>query len=131
MADVQGVIRERIAEIDSEKRHLEAVLAELTGEPRSRRRRRRATSTSRRTSKAKRAKPGDRPKQVLAHLEKNPGARASEIAGAINASPNQVHAVIAKLRKEKLVKNSGEGYGLARAAKSSKSAKSPKGTQGS
>lgn len=131
MADVKGVIRARIAEIDSEKRHLEAALAELTGEQRSRRRRTRTTSTSRRTPKAKRAKPGDRPKQVLAHLEKNPGARATEIAGAIKASPNQVHAVIANLRKEKLVRKSGKGYGLARAAEPSKSAKSPKRPQGS
>lgn len=129
MADVPGVIRERIAEIDAEKRHLEAVLAELTGERRARRRQRRAAPTSKGTSTAKRVKRGDRPLQVLAHLEKNPGARASEVAGAIKASPNQVHAVIAKLRKDKLVRKRGKGYGLARAAQSSKPATSPKGTQ--
>ena len=131
MADVQGVIRERIAEIDFEKRQLEAVLAELTGERGTRRRGRPGTSTSRRTPKAKRAKPGERQKQVLAHLEKNPGARPTDIASAIETSPNQVHAVIAKLRKEKLVRKRGKGYGLARAATSPRSARSPKGPQGS
>lgn len=122
MADVQGVIRERIAEIESEKRRLEAALAELTGERRNRRRAKpRAASRRVTPAKAARAKPGERRKQVLGHLEKNSGARASEIAEAIGASAKQVHGVIAKLRAEKLIRKRGKGYGLARGAQSVKS----------
>jgi len=124
MADVEGVIRERLAEIDAEKRRLETALAELTGAKVQRGRRKRTASTSRRIGSARRAKPGERRQQVLTHLDKNPGARPSEIASAIKASPNQVHSLIAKLRQEKLVRNRGKGYGVARAAESS-SAKSP------
>ena len=119
MADIEGVIRERLAEIDSEKRRLETALAELTGARGPRGPRKRATSTSRRAGSTRRAKPGERRQQVLTHLEKNPGARPSEIASAIKASPNQVHSLIAKLRQEKLVRKRGKGYGLARAAVSS------------
>ena len=125
MADVEGVIRERLAEIDSEKRKLETALAELTSrQPRSRRRK--ATGTNpRKASGARRAKAGERPRQVLAHLENNPGARPSEIASAIKASPNQVYAVIAKLRTDRLVRKRGKGYGLARAAQPSTPATGP------
>ena len=75
------------------------------------------------------ARRGERPRQVLAHLERNPGARPSEIASAIKALPNQVHSVIAKLRTDKLVRKHGKGYGLARSAKASTQAKSPARTR--
>jgi hypothetical protein len=61
---------------------------------------------------------GQRRKQVLAHLKANPGARPSEIAKVIKASPSQVSTLLKKLRNEKLVAKSGNGYRLSSAAKS-------------
>jgi DNA invertase Pin-like site-specific DNA recombinase len=116
MADVERVIRERIAELEAERTKLEAALAALTGRRQAKRRASPARSTSRRVGA--RAKPGQRRSQILGHLEKNPGARPSEIASSIGTSSQQVSAVIRKLHAEKLVRKRGNGYGLSRAGQS-------------
>ena len=103
----QDAIDERLREIKAEQTRLERALKSLqTGAP--------ARSSSRRGSSAagSRAPRGQRRQQVLDHLQKNAGARPSEIAKAIGASPNQVHGLIRKLRDEKLLRKSGKGYKL-------------------
>lgn len=119
MADVEAVIRERIGELEAEKARLEAALSALRAQPPGNRRRRRASSATKSSSgkRAGRAKPGERRDQILAHLKTNPGARASEIAADVGISGGQVHAVIRKLRDEKLVRKRGQGYGLASTAR--------------
>jgi hypothetical protein len=120
MADVEGVIRERIAELEAERTKLQAALAAITGRGQGRRQARRRPSAGRSTSRGAgaRAKPGQRRSEVLGHLEANPGARPSEIASSIGASSQQVSAVIRKLHAEKLVRKRGNGYGLSRAGQS-------------
>jgi predicted transcriptional regulator len=120
MADVEGVIRERIAELEAERTKLEAALAALTGRGQGSRQAKRRASPARSTSRraGTRARPGQRRSQILGHLEKNPGARPSEIASSIGASSQQVSAVIRKLHAEKLVRKRGNGYGLSRAGQS-------------
>jgi predicted transcriptional regulator len=59
----------------------------------------------------KRAKPGQREKQLLASVSKHPEYRPSEHAKAIGVSANQVYAVAAKLQKEgKLTKTAKGTY---------------------
>jgi hypothetical protein len=55
--------------------------------------------------------------------KKEPRCAREKIARAINASPNQVHAVIAKLRRDKLIRERGNGYGLAGGRKASNPSK--------
>jgi hypothetical protein len=45
-------------------------------------------------------------------IEANPGARPSELAAAIGVSANQVHGLISKARKDKLLVRKGKGYAL-------------------
>jgi DNA-binding MarR family transcriptional regulator len=95
-----SMLRERVAEIESEIRRLEQTLAVLSNSPATRR------------SVRKRAPRGRRRAQVLSHLEQNPGAKPAEIAKAIGTSPSHVHALVRKLRGEKLVKRSKGGYAV-------------------
>jgi hypothetical protein len=120
MADVEGVIRERIKELEAERTRLQAALAALTdrGRHREANRRGRPGRGSRSSKAGKRAKPGQRRTEVPGHLEQNPGARASEVASSIGASSQQVSAVIRKLHADKLVRKRGNGYALSRAGES-------------
>lgn len=105
------LIRARMAEIETERRQLERSLAALTGKAESAKRvRQRASGAANGSTRAPR---GQRRVQLLAHLEKNPGAKPSEAARALSVSANQVHGLIRKLREEKLVrKDRGGGYRL-------------------
>lgn len=105
------LIRERIHEIDADKKQLEASLAALTGKSATKKRgpdRPRASNNGR-----KNAPRGQRREQLLAHLEQNPGARPSQIAKALGVSPNQVSGLLRKGREDKLVRKvRGGGYRL-------------------
>lgn len=61
---------------------------------------------------AKRASRGQRGEELLAAIKANPGARPSELAGAIGVKPAQVHNPIGKPRAEKLIVKRGKGYVL-------------------
>jgi hypothetical protein len=119
MSSIEADLRRRIEQFDQEikalaaqrYRHqaaLEALHGSKKGKPR------RDASASRRS--ARRAPRGRRRQQVVDHLSQHPGARPSEIASAIKASPNQVSALIRRLRDDKQVVKSGKGYKLSKAA---------------
>ncbi len=117
MADVldqaRAAIEARLKEIGKEQAKLERAIRSLTNEPARKRRRasakRRARSTS--TNKApKRARRGERNQQLLAALEKRPGATPSELAKMIGIAPNQASGLIRKARAERLIVKSGKGY---------------------
>ena len=75
-----------------------ATTAKVAGKPRRR--------------KTVRAPRGQRRNELLAAIKANPGTRPSELASAIGVSANQVHALIAKARKDKLLVKRGKGYAL-------------------
>jgi IclR helix-turn-helix domain len=127
MTDIAAAIRKRIKEIEAElashplqreKATLERALADLDTKPANGK----SAKAPRRRNASGRAPRGERRKQVLKRLEDQPGSRPSEIARAIGTSPNQVHGIIAKLRREKLVKKQGRGYAVSKAAAGSNGA---------
>jgi hypothetical protein len=125
--DVRQLIQSRLSEIDAEAKKLARALAGL-GEgsaPRGRRPgrpRKRAAAASapekpkRRTPRerksSKRAPRGRRREQLLAAINATPGARPSELAKPIGINSTQVHALIAKVRADKLILRKGHGYAL-------------------
>jgi hypothetical protein len=120
MADALTAAREmienRIQEIDKETARLRQALAELTGGGGGRGRRVRGSARKRSSGRRARkiAPRGQRREQLLAHLEKNPGARPAEIAKAMGTTPANVQNVLRKARQEKVVRRRrGGGYALA------------------
>jgi hypothetical protein len=127
--DARRLIGSRLAEIEAETRSLERAVASLgegsaprrrpgrspktagAATPESARSKRRGT---RKPQRAKRAARGRRRDELLAAIKTTPGARPSELARVIGVNPPQVHALIAKLRAEKVVVKSGKGYALKR-----------------
>lgn len=119
----RAVIQSRLAELDAEAKDLQRALASLGERPVPRRRRGRPKKaaaaptkakprTPRKRKSAKRAPRGARREQLLAAVKANPGARPSELAREIDISANQVHALLAKARKDKLLVRKGKGYAL-------------------
>jgi septal ring factor EnvC (AmiA/AmiB activator) len=116
------LIQSRLAELAAEAKDLERALASL-GERHAPRRRpgrpKRATTpakaklaSTRKRKSAKRAPRGQRRDELLAALKVNPGARPSDLARQIGISSNQVHVLIAKARKDKLLVKKSKGYAL-------------------
>jgi DNA-binding transcriptional ArsR family regulator len=108
------LITNRLSAIEAEAGQLRRALEELgeiggsvpaTPKPR----RKPAASKRRRRAQAPR---GQRREQLLGVIAANPGARPSEFAAEIGISPSQVSALIAVLRKEKLIVKQGVGYAL-------------------
>jgi hypothetical protein len=113
------LIASRLEELDAEQRSIEAALRSLgegaSNKPRRGRPRKAEaarTPASTRKRKGARAPRGKRRADLLAAIEANPGARPAELARSIKAGPSQVHALIAKLRAEKLIVKRGKGYAL-------------------
>jgi hypothetical protein len=112
--EAAGLIRERLKELDSERKQLERALASLTngregrrgpGRPRgassgpgARRGRRRGR---RRTTRAD---------QAVKLIQENPGIGASDIARQMKIKPNYLYRVLGDLQKEGRVKKSGRAY---------------------
>lgn len=85
---VAALLRARLTEIDKEQAQLHRTLGNLDGTPG--RAPRKPTSTPKRKRSPKRAKKGQRRKEVLTALTANPKAKTSEIARQIGISSNQV-----------------------------------------
>lgn len=107
---VRDLIQARLRELQAEIEQLEQGLRDLAGadgaRPSSRARRRKAP----RRRPAKRAPRGQRRQQFLAAVEKNPGAKASEIAKQLGISTNQAHTLARRLQKDHTIRKSGKGY---------------------
>ena len=109
------MIEERLSDLEDEAKKLRGALASLghrDGKP----------SKAKPAPKAKkRAKPGQREKQLLASVSKHPDYKPSEHAKAIGVSTNQVYSVATKLQKEgKLTKTAKGTYKVKQPAPKSK-----------
>lgn len=105
-----SIIRERLSELDAERKQLERALSNLTGGRSGRRgpgRPRGSTSAPRRR---RRRRGGTRADQAVKIVQETPGATASEIAKRMNIKPNYLYRVMADLEKEGRVKKDGRKY---------------------
>jgi hypothetical protein len=115
----RAAIESRIREIEQEVKRLRGALAELVegGERAAARRRGSGARRSAARRRRKMAPRGQRREQLLAHLERNPGAKPAEIAKAIGTTPANVQNVLRKARQDKVVRRRrGGGYALAKRA---------------
>jgi predicted HTH transcriptional regulator len=101
------LLRDRIRELDAERRKLERALANLTGGTVGRRGPGRPRQSSTRT---RRRRGGTRADQAVRLIEANPGVTASEIAKKMRIQPNYLYRVLADLQKDGKVKKSGRSY---------------------
>ncbi len=111
MADVveqaRRVIETRLHELEAETRRLRNALTSL-GDRRpstARRRTKRQTAT-------RRAPRGQRQKQFLDAVKKNPGAPVSEIAKDIGVAPQQLYPVARRLHEKGEIRKQGKGYAV-------------------
>jgi predicted HTH transcriptional regulator len=111
--EAAGLIRDRIKDLDAERKQLERALSSLTvgregrrgpgrprasaggGDTRGRRRGRRRST---------------RADQAVKLIQANPGINASEIARQMRIKPNYLSRVLGDLQKEGRVKKSGRSY---------------------
>ena len=111
------MIEERLNDLEEEAKKLRDALASL-----GYRDRKQSKTPTRKTTK--RAKPGQREKQLLASVSKHPDYKPSEHAKAMGVSANQVYSLATKLQKEgKLTKTAKGTYKVKQPA--------PKPTKGS
>ena len=114
IASARKLISDRLKAIEAEAGRLRRTLEELgkrdgATPPSPRSRRKRPAGRRRRRRQAPR---GQRREQLLAAIGARPGARQAELAAEIGVAPSQVSALIAALRKDKLIVKQGAGYAL-------------------
>lgn len=107
------LIRNRIAELDSERTQLERALASLTGGRQDRRGPGRpagssASSGTRRRRRRRRG--GTRADQAVKLVTENPGASASQLAAQMKIKPNYLYRVLSELEKDGKVRKDGRAY---------------------
>jgi transposase-like protein len=109
--EAANLLRDRMRELDAERRRLERALADLTG--RAGRRgpgRPRGSSTG---TRRRRRRGGTRADQAVRLIQANPGISASEVAKKMGIQPNYLYRVLADLQKDGKVKKSGRSYSAA------------------
>lgn len=111
VSDAANLIRERIRELEAERKQLDQALASLTG---GRQRRGPGRPRSSKSGKAgRRRRGGTRGDQAAKMVKDNPGITASEIAKKMKIQPNYLYRVMADLEKEGRVKKEGRKYSAA------------------
>lgn len=108
--DAANLIRERMGQLDAERKQLERALASLTGERGARRGGRARPRTQRRATGRGRRTGGTRADQAAQMVQENPGITASEIAGRMKIQPNYLYRVMADLEQQGRVKKEGRKY---------------------
>lgn len=114
--EAAGLIRERIKELDSERKQLERALSSLTGGREGRRGpgRPRGAAANRATRGRRRGRRRNtRADQAVKLIQANPGINASEIARQMRIKPNYLYRVLGDLQKQGRVKKSGRAYSAA------------------
>jgi biotin operon repressor len=129
LKNARTAIERQIAELEGQVERLRGALAYLdevdaagvpktTAPARATRRGKKSSASSRRKSRAKssgsRAPRGERQKQFLAVVKKQPGAKAVDIAKEMGITPNQVHGLAHRLSQAgQIRKQRRGGYALA------------------
>jgi len=115
ISQARELLEKELERAEGEIKKLRDAVAGLRGDSPTLRKARPPDKTRRRTGKI--APRGQRREQLLGHLSAHPGAGATEIAKAIGTTPANVHNVLRQARDDKLIRKSGKGYALTKAAK--------------
>jgi hypothetical protein len=107
VAAARSLLEDRLAEIESEVAQLRAALGNL-GAPRPKAAR--PPQRKPRRGAGKRAPRGRRRAQLLAAVEKSPGATAAELGRHIGVSTNQAYGLTQRLLADGEIKRKGRGY---------------------
>ncbi|HEX5762421.1 MAG TPA: hypothetical protein VFY04_04790 [Solirubrobacterales bacterium] len=110
-------LRERLAELDAERKEIEQLLG-VSGKGRGGRRPGRprgsaakaSTTTSGAPRRRRRRRGGTRADQAVQLVESSPGITASEIAKQLKIKPNYLYRVLGELEKEGRVSKKGRQY---------------------
>lgn len=100
-------IEDRLHEIRDEEKRLVNALKALGGRAKKTAHLDGGSKKPRRSRK--RAKPGEREKQLLASIKKHPDFKQAEHAKAMGVSSNQVYGLVNKMTKAGTIKKSKEG----------------------
>jgi hypothetical protein len=108
-----SLLRDRMRELDAERKKLERALANLTGGRVGRRGPGRppgsgSAGAARRPSRRRRR--NTRADQAVKLIKANPGIAAAEVAKKMRIKPNYIYRVLGDLQKEGRVKKSGRSY---------------------
>lgn len=104
----RSVIEDRLRELRDEEKRLEKALRALGGKAR-RATHQDAGSGSKPRQSRKRARRGQREKQLLASIEKHPSYRQADHAKEIGISSSQVYGLVSKMTKTKQIKKNKDG----------------------
>ena len=111
--EAAGLIRERLKELDAERKQLERALASLTNGREGRRgpgRPRGSASTGASRGRRRGRRRNTRADQAVKLIQENPGISASDVARQMKIKPNYLYRVLGDLQKEGRVKKSGRSY---------------------
>jgi DNA invertase Pin-like site-specific DNA recombinase len=107
------LLKNRLRELDNERKRLERALANLTGGRLGRRGPGRPPGRPAGSGKAaptRRRRRGTRADQAVRLIKANPGISAAEVAKKMRIKPNYLYRVLGDLQKEGRVKKSGRTY---------------------
>lgn len=103
----RSVIEDRLHELQDEEKRLLAALKALGGKTKKPSR---ADGDSKKTQRRRRrAKPGEREKQLLASIKAHPSYKQADHAKEIGISGNQVYGLVSKMTKAKQIKKAKDG----------------------
>jgi DNA invertase Pin-like site-specific DNA recombinase len=105
------LLKNRIRELDNERKRLERALANLTGGRLGRRGPGRPPKSAKAPTRRRRR--GTRADQAVRLIKANPGISAAEVAKKMRIKPNYLYRVLGDLQKEGRVKKSGRSYSAA------------------
>jgi predicted HTH transcriptional regulator len=111
--EAANLLKERIRELDTERRKLERALANLTGGRVGRRGPGRPPGSKDGASRRRGRRGSTRSDQAVRLIKANPGITASEIAKKMRIQPNYLYRVLGDLQKDGKVKKSGRSYSAA------------------
>jgi DNA invertase Pin-like site-specific DNA recombinase len=104
-----ALLRDRMRELDSERKKLERALSNLTGGRVGRRGPGRPPGSGS-AAPTRRRRRGTRADQAVKLIKANPGISAAEVAKKMRIKPNYLYRVLGDLQKEGRVKKSGRSY---------------------
>jgi DNA invertase Pin-like site-specific DNA recombinase len=112
--EAASLLRNRLRELDSERKKLERALSNLTGGRLGRRGPGRPPKSTKAkpaaTPRRRRRRGGTRADQAVRLIKQNPGISAAEVAKKMKIKPNYLYRVLGDLQKEGRVKKSGRSY---------------------